>query len=144
MSPELDKLLCERYPKIFADRHRSISESCMGWGFSCGDGWFDVIDVLCERLQFEVEHNNAPQPVAVQVKEKLGRLRFYAQPTSEAQSGMIEMAQALSARICEVCAQPGQVLVCGAVMTRCPAHTPVGAVTEVEFIERLGVPGIAP
>jgi len=32
MKKELDELLCQRYPLIFADRRRSIKESCMGWG----------------------------------------------------------------------------------------------------------------
>ena len=71
MKKELDALLCSRYPLIFADRHAPMTQSCMYWGFSCGDGWFDLIDTLCARLQFATDHNKAPQVVATQVKEIL-------------------------------------------------------------------------
>lgn len=131
MKKEFDALLCQRYPLIFADRHRSIEESCMGQGFSCGDGWFDLINALCERLQFWTDHNDAPQVVAAQVKEKWGQLRFYTQGgASPEQSGMITMAEAVSACLCEQCGKPGQMLVYRGrwCMTRCADHAPEGAV----------------
>ncbi len=43
MRQELDNLLCQRYPEIFADRHADSTASGMGWGFCCGDYWFDLI-----------------------------------------------------------------------------------------------------
>ena len=129
MKKELDELLCQRYPLIFADRHRPMTETCMCWGFSCGDGWFDLIDTLCERLQFWTDHNGAPQVIAAQVKEKWGELCFYPSgAASDEQWGMITLAEALSARICEQCGKPGQTLVHGFQhMTRCPEHAPDGA-----------------
>ena len=103
MKKELDALLCSRYPLIFADRHAPMTQSCMYWGFSCGDGWFDLIDTLCARLQFATDHNKAPQVVATQVKEKWGMLCFYYWGGNNEQSGMVDMAEALSERICEEC-----------------------------------------
>ena len=145
MKKELDELLCQRYPLIFADRRRSIKESCMGWGFSCGDGWFDLIDTLCERLQFWTDHNKAPQVVAQQVKEKFGLLCFYPREANQAQRGMIYMAEAMSARICDQCGKPGQTLVHEFWhMTRCGEHAPEGAITQAAFIAQRKVPGIAP
>ncbi len=144
MKQELDELLCTRYPLIFAERNRPITESCMGFGFSCGDGWFTLIDTLCARLQFETDRNGAPQIVASQVKEKFGGLRFYVRSATEQQCGMIDMAESLSAHICEVCGHPGRVLVHGAVITRCPDHAPAGSVTQEEFLAQRKVPGIAP
>ena len=144
MKKELDELLCTRYPLIFAERRRPITESCMGFGFSCGDGWFTLIDTLCARLQFETDRNGAPQVVATQVKEKFGGLRIYVRSATDQQSGMIDMAESLSAHICEVCGHPGEVFVHGAVMTRCPDHTPEGAITHDEYLARRKVPGIAP
>lgn len=107
MRKELDDILCQKYPKIFADRGLDIKESCMGWGFSCKDGWFDLIDSLCGSLQLMADRGGAPQVVAKQVKEKFGTLRFYYSGGDEVTSGMVIMAQALSARICEVCGAPG-------------------------------------
>ena len=105
MKPELDKQLCEKYPKIFRDRNASENESCMHWGLECGEGWYDVIDALCQaatytyktsimvdeldgkRLNIEpYSYSNVttyhfyikpPQFVANQVKQKFGTLRFY-------------------------------------------------------------------
>ena len=106
MSPELDKQLCNKYPKIFIDRNKSPQETCMHWGFEVGDGWYQLIDVLCEALTYtfttsvEVDEEDGkrlgiepykdpkgevfyffsvepPQVIADQVKEKFGTLRFY-------------------------------------------------------------------
>jgi hypothetical protein len=68
MSPEKITLLYERYPVIFAQRHRPLQESLMGFGFSCQDGWFDLIDELCATLQTGVDRGDFLQIKAVQVK----------------------------------------------------------------------------
>jgi hypothetical protein len=130
MKAEFETLLCQRYPLIFSERYRSVSESAMGFGFSCGDGWLDLIDVLCEQLQSCSDYSQAPQVVASQVKEKFGQLSFYLLGNaSPEQRGMITMAQSMSARICELCGKPAQTLVCGyACLTRCSEHAPAGAV----------------
>lgn len=142
MSPELDALLCQRYPKIFAERHQSARDSCMGRGFECADGWFSLIDTLCEHLQFDTDHNQEPQVVATQVKEKFGSLRFRCKVAgtddetdlcrcspSEYQRGMIAMATGLSMRLCERCGKPGtQVTRPGrsCMQTCCAEHIPTG------------------
>lgn len=145
MKKELDALLCERYPLIFAERNLSMKQTCMFWGIACGDGWFDLIDTLCERLQFWTDHNKAPQVVAVQVKEKWGELCFYPSHANEEQWGMIWMAEAMSARICDQCGKPGQTLVHGFWhLTRCADHAPEGAITQAADLAQREVPGIAP
>ena len=50
MRKELDEKLCEKYPLIFKNRHADMTETAMCWGFECGDGWFNIIDVLCGLL----------------------------------------------------------------------------------------------
>lgn len=135
MTNELDKLLCQRYPLIFAERNLPMTQTCMRWSISCGDGWFDLIDRLCERLQFWTDHYKAPQVVALQVKEKFGELRFFPRDASQEQRGMICMAEAMSSRICEQCGKPGQKLVHDFWhMTRCPEHAPEGAITQDAFL----------
>ena len=52
MSPELENKLYEKYPKIFADHSKSPQESCMAFGLEVGDGWYDLIDVMCEALTY--------------------------------------------------------------------------------------------
>ena len=121
MSPVLDTLLCERYPKLFADRHNA--DSCMSRGFTCGDGWFNLIDRLCYRVQFEVDLDYRPQPTVAQVKEKLGGLRIYWQNADEVIREMSHFVVALSLVTCEVCGAPGAMRsLDGALIVRCPAH----------------------
>ncbi len=136
MRKDLDDLLCQRYPLIFAERNLLKTQTCMCWGFSCGDGWYGLIDALCERLQFATDHNHAPQVVAMQVKEKFGELCFYPRATpSPEQQGMIQLAEALSARICDQCASPGKTLVHNFWhTTRCAEHAPEDAVSQDIFI----------
>ena len=128
MRQELDDLLCQRYPKIFRDRHADPSATAMCWGFACGDGWFDLIDGLCRDLQHLTEHEGAPQLVATQVKEKFGSLRFRVQirTASEAQEALIEAAIERATRTCNVCGAPGQARRSGRNQwigsIRCPEH----------------------
>ena len=95
----------------------------MHWGFTCGDGWYALIDMLCGELQHETDHNGAPQVTARQVKEKFGRLRFYVDQASERQRGMIDLACAVSACICEECgASTGPAYLGDFKSARCVAH----------------------
>lgn len=57
MREELDKKLCEKYPLIFRDRHGDMAKTCMVWGFSHGDGWYNIIDRLCARIQGHINHS---------------------------------------------------------------------------------------
>lgn len=102
MNPELDELLCRRYPLIFAQRDQP--DSCMHWGFTCGDGWFGIIDALCACIQNSIDLDGTPQAVATQVKEKFGTLRFRIGSTGANPEirGMIRMAEAMSERVCEL------------------------------------------
>lgn len=122
MKKELDDLLCLRYPKIFAERGMSAEESGMHWGFSCGDGWFDLIDTLCSQIQWQIDQNNAPPVVAKQVKEKFGGLRFYYRGGDPMIRGMVLMACAMADRTCEICGCPAMQKVEGEIMCLCHKH----------------------
>lgn len=125
MSPELDKQLCEKYPKLFRQRNLPMTETAMCWGFECGDGWYDLIDSLCGTIQNYIDYNqhlNVPQIEVVQVKEKYGTLRFYTQGINEKIDGMIWFAESMSGRICEECGNPGKIRGKGWVYTSCDTH----------------------
>lgn len=55
MTPENDAKLCAKYPKIFADRGKNMQESCMYWGLAVGDGWYNLIDILCLTIQSHID-----------------------------------------------------------------------------------------
>lgn len=128
MRDELDKLLCERYPKLFVDRNGHPAHTAMCWGFECGDGWFDLIDTLCGTIQRYIDQNSRPgneipQVVVEQVKEKFGGLRFYTQGGDRLTTGMVWFAEEMSHKICEVCGAPGKRRGHGWIYTACDEHT---------------------
>jgi hypothetical protein len=55
MKLELDEQLCQKYPKIFANRHADMKTTCMCWGFECGDGWYNLLDHLCNSIQHHID-----------------------------------------------------------------------------------------
>lgn len=126
MTPELDKVLVEKYPKIFKDRYGNMQQTAMCWGFETGDGWYQLIDRLCRSIQSHIDSNphlNISQVVAVQVKEKFATLRFYIRGGNEYINGMIAFAEAMSAKICERCGNHGKTLDDGGwYKTRCEQH----------------------
>ena len=127
MREELDNALCQKYPLIFVNRGKDMKESCMYWGFSCGDGWYDLLDRLCESIQSYIDNNSTeknpiPQLVAEQVKEKFGTLRFYYTGGDDYISGLVAMAESMSAVTCEQCGNPGTTGGQGWITTLCETH----------------------
>lgn len=55
MREELDKALVEKYPYMFQNRYKGMHETCMCWGFSCGDGWYKIIDSLCSNIEHHIK-----------------------------------------------------------------------------------------
>lgn len=126
MSPELDKKLCDDYPKIFVNRHSSMGETAMCWGFSCGDGWYPLINKLCREIQWHLDKNakkETEQFVADQVKEKFGTLRFYGHGGDETIHNFIWFAESMSGILCEECGAPGKLRGLGWIYTACDTHT---------------------
>lgn len=118
MTNALQQNLFDKYPKIFGEKDLPMTQTCMCWGLDCGDGWYPMIEFLCNQLQWDTDRNGYPQVVATQIKEKYGTLRFYytsdTSVCSEAavdqiermvgvQDGMISTIENLSAYVCEGC-----------------------------------------
>jgi hypothetical protein len=160
MRKELDEALCARYPLVFRDRNENMQNTAMCWGFECGDGWYNIIDVLCGKLCSEwlgaksryefikdkvgekmyggsgdiitqgeidlrkqiMEEEASKVPVAVQVKEKFGGLRFYVQAATDKHYQYISFAESMSYRTCEECGAPGKTYTDGWHMTLCDIH----------------------
>ena len=163
MKQELDKLLCEKYPKMMVNRNKNMQETCMCWGFECGDGWFQILNQLMGNIQhhidwkekqrkWAIDYNemaaqakagnfdlfedsmkdltnpeykekrlgeivagdfrqvpeSIPQVTLDQVKEKFGTLRFYYTGGDDYISGMVSLAESMSAVTCESCGNPGK------------------------------------
>lgn len=59
MREELDKKLCEQFPDIFRDRNAPMSQTCMCWGFGCGDGWYSIIEAACRQIQGHIKNTES-------------------------------------------------------------------------------------
>lgn len=57
MKTELDKQLCEKFPKLFVDRNGDMLATAMCWGFEHGDGWFNIIHALCANIQWHIDQS---------------------------------------------------------------------------------------
>jgi hypothetical protein len=159
MRRELDEKLCEKYPLIFKNRNAPMTETAMCWGFECGDGWYNIIDVLCGLLcadynsaknrydylveagvggvwygtklvtqadidvaKVRMDDEATKVPVASQIKEKFGGLRFYVERATEEHYNYISFAESMSYRICEECGAPGKLHTDGWHRTLCEHH----------------------
>ena len=160
MKKELDDKITTKYPEIFKDRFLNKRETPIPWGFSCGDGWYNIIDILCnlitneyrqakceynkikdlvgeprwtgsevlviqeeiDRTKEKMEHELSHVPTAVQVKEKFGGLRFYANGVSEKHRNYIEFTEMMSYVTCERCGAPGKTYTDGWHKTLCDVH----------------------
>ena len=174
MKQELDKLLCEKYPKMMVNRNKDMKETCMCWGFECGDGWFNILNQLMSQIQHHIDWNekqrkwaidynemaaqakagnfdlfetsmkdrpndeykekrlaeivsgdfravpeSIPQVTLDQVKEKFGTLRFYYSGGDDYISGMVSLAESMTAVTCENCGNPGSCRGGGWIHTYC-------------------------
>lgn len=160
MKKELDEKLCAKYPLIFKDRNASMQSTAMCWGFECGDGWYNILDILCHHLsndynqaksryeyikdrlgigrwegskiiisQVEIDEartkldeETLKVPIATQVKEKFGGLRFYVSGASDEQYNYISFAESMSYRTCEECGAQGRLYTDGWHRTLCSVH----------------------
>ena len=69
MKQELDKLLCEKYPKMMVNRNKNMQETCMCWGFECGDGWFNILDQLMGNIQHHIDWKEKQRQSAIDYNE---------------------------------------------------------------------------
>ena len=51
MDQELQNQLFEKYPEIFSNRLKSPTESCMSMGIECGNGWYNLINSICQIVE---------------------------------------------------------------------------------------------
>jgi len=65
MKRELDEYLCKVYPKMMVNRNKSMQETCMCWGFECGDGWFQILNQLMGNIQHHIDWKERQREVSI-------------------------------------------------------------------------------
>ena len=83
----------DKYPILFQDSKKPMTETCMCWGIECPIGWFHILEQLCTVLEFynmEFVKNHGIAVIAAQVKEKFGTLRFYYDVRPVDENGIVK------------------------------------------------------
>lgn len=76
-------------------------KSLMGYGFCCGDGWYNILEALIRGI---AALDTKKEVKVFQVKEKFGTLRFYLDDRHIGEiEDLISKAEAKSGVTCEVC-----------------------------------------
>jgi uncharacterized protein YihD (DUF1040 family) len=112
----------------------------MYWGFSCGDGWFDIINELCAEITNQVQAGTMPSVVASQVKEKSGYLRFYIRDhfkhnLNPQAHHLIDLAQQKAEHTCEQCGAPVDKTATQSHLSVCPASANAEFANEKQLLE---------
>jgi hypothetical protein len=104
VTPEKEEKLFSKHPTFFRPE-KGLGKTLMGFGFTCNNGWFDILDKLFDAIEvlkpgkdFEV----------YQVKEKFGGLRIYTTPVSNIILSLIDAVEHESYRTCENCGAAGK------------------------------------
>jgi hypothetical protein len=106
MKKSLENKIFKKYPLLFPNgRNVNPKESLICFGIETGDGWFDLINDLCESIMIMCPDS---PPVVEQVKEKFGGLRFYINKGSNEVFNVIHYAENKSYTICETCGKQGK------------------------------------
>lgn len=110
MNEEHTNYLFKRYPKLFPVKdRRDPKKSLLYFGFECSDGWFELINKLCEDIQKEIDNDKQLEQITVvQIKEKFSRLRYYVDFGNQKIFDLIRKAESESGKICEECGNPGK------------------------------------
>jgi hypothetical protein len=116
MRRKLQDLIYSNYPDLYAEKEDPLTETARCVGFQHSDGWFSIVDALSASLT-AIE----PNLRITGVEEKFGTLHVHTSGSSVAAMAAINVAESLSARICEVTGHPGELgLVGGWYSTRSP------------------------
>lgn len=91
--------LFKRYPGLFAQKNLPPGGPLLGIGIACGPGWLGLLDSLCRTLTDVIEWDDMPPIQILQIKEKLGRLRFRYRGGNDATRLIVELAANLSEEI---------------------------------------------
>jgi hypothetical protein len=150
MDEDKEQYLFDTYPTLYWQRTLPMSQTCMCWGISVGNGWFSLIDLLSKAILPYVDKLNkqneewfneqdeetksmlgGPEVFGVvQVKEKFGGLRYYTSQHTEEIGKLIDLFERLSYQTCEVCGNLGQARGGGWIKTLCDEHANGSPVAE--------------
>lgn len=121
MKMELQEQLFKRYPELFKQKDLPMSQTCMCWGIETDDGWYDLIDTMCELLTLYCDRHGL-EVQFTQIKSKYGTLTADTTGNEGRVERIIDMVECMSEHTCEKCGEWGNTYDDGWVRTLCPKH----------------------
>ena len=106
-----DKLIKKHYilqqRRINPFKAKKPFEPFEGFGIECGKGWYNLLDVLCTKIEKELDKNKKLKKEfrVSQIKEKFGGLRFYIGCSTDVIDKLIDEAEERSYTVCENCGE---------------------------------------
>jgi len=132
MNLGLEKKLQREFPKLFRGKDKPLTESLMGFGIMCGNGWYGILYDLFRNLS-ELDEDIE----LLEVKEKFGTLRVYIINGSDKAYDLIEEAESKSRFVCEVCGKEGKLRSDGWLFTLCDECNTVRINNNIKFKQGL-------
>lgn len=107
MDSKLEQSLVQDYPSFFRHHHGDPRITCMAFGMDCGDGWFPILQKVCQQIKELGEIDF----YFTQIKEKWGLLRVYYSCTMKHNmfykvdkvDKIVDAAEVESSKTCEKC-----------------------------------------
>lgn len=96
------------FPYLYRGHNKPPSESSMYRGFECEDGWYSVLHDLSQELTDYLAQHPDVEIEVMQVKQKLGSLRYLTRGVDAATGEMIERACQRASVTCELTGMTGQ------------------------------------
>jgi len=117
MDADLTEKLRAKHPTFFAGLYGDPTKTCMAWGLECGDGWYALLEKLCDDIAVADPPENFR---FAQIKEKFGGLRVYVDLGNDKIFALLDAVEEESYKVCEGCGSTENVTSEGAwIVTLC-------------------------
>ena len=109
MREELELKLMEKYPFMEAKCVFTGQKSKFPVGCEFDDGWFELIDSMCQEIQefYRKNREDMDDIIVLQAKEKYGKLNFYIGNYIKGVFDIVNKYQEKSRTVCELCGENG-------------------------------------
>jgi hypothetical protein len=108
LNQNLTEQLYQEFPSLYRGRNKTMYESGMCWGFQCGDGWFQILYDLSQKLSDYLIQHPAVDFEVTQVKSKLSFLHVGLSFHNTDLRKLIDLACQQAQITCELTGKPGK------------------------------------
>ena len=103
MDSHKENELYERFSHLYRERLAPLESSKMGWGFQCGDGWYNIIHKMSKRIAALSSDDEFAPAITEVSRNEDGTLHVEARNLIPPVADLIETAREQSRITCESC-----------------------------------------